>query len=137
MKRYAFAGCLVMEDGKVLLVQESHPQARGLWSIPLGKVEPHETPEAAAVRETREESGLEVGSEGPVSRLDIPGPEFHSIQPYADGTDVLHVFQGHVLSGNLEAGEGILNVRWFPLEEAETLPLRGEWVRDIIRLAFP
>lgn len=137
MQRYTFAGCLVVQDRKVLLVQESHPQARGLWSIPLGKVEPHETPEGAAIREAREESGYDIHSEAPIASLDIKGQEFHSIEPYTEGTDVLHVFRGFVVGGALKAGKGILDARWCTAEEAEALPLRGEWVRDIIRLVTP
>jgi 8-oxo-dGTP pyrophosphatase MutT (NUDIX family) len=137
MKRHVFAGCLVVREGTVLLVQESHPQARGLWSIPLGKIEPHETPEGAARRETREESGYDVRSEGQMVRLDIRGREFHSVEPYTEGTDALHVFRGCVIGGRLEAGKAILDAAWFTTDEAEALPLRGEWVRDILRLAFP
>jgi ADP-ribose pyrophosphatase YjhB (NUDIX family) len=44
-------------EGRILLVHRSDD---GLWCLPCGWVEPNESPEEAAVRETREETGLEV-----------------------------------------------------------------------------
>jgi ADP-ribose pyrophosphatase YjhB (NUDIX family) len=44
-------------EGRILLVQRSDDK---LWCLPCGWVEPNESPEEAAVRETREETGLEV-----------------------------------------------------------------------------
>lgn len=45
------------EEGRILLVQRSDDQR---WCLPCGWVDPNETPAQAAVRETREEVGLEV-----------------------------------------------------------------------------
>jgi 8-oxo-dGTP diphosphatase len=47
-------------DGAVLLVRRAIAPYRGFWDIPGGYVEFAEHPEAAAVREAREETGLEV-----------------------------------------------------------------------------
>lgn len=44
-------------QGRILLVRRSDD---GLWCLPCGWVEPNESPEEAAVREAREETGLEV-----------------------------------------------------------------------------
>lgn len=56
------AACaLVDADGRVLLAKR--PQGRsfaGLWEFPGGKVEAGEVPEAALIRELREELGIEV-----------------------------------------------------------------------------
>ncbi len=46
-------------EGRILLVRRSDD---GLWCLPCGWVEPNESPEEAAVREAREETGLEVQS---------------------------------------------------------------------------
>ena len=45
------------EEERLLVVRRSDD---GCWCLPCGWVEPSETPEQAAVRETREETGLEV-----------------------------------------------------------------------------
>jgi 8-oxo-dGTP diphosphatase len=55
------AVAVVRHAGKYLIGRrpEGVPLA-GFWEFPGGKVRPGETPEAAAVRECREETGLEV-----------------------------------------------------------------------------
>lgn len=55
------AAALIDADGRVLLAQR--PEGRemaGLWEFPGGKVEAGETPEAALIRELREELDVET-----------------------------------------------------------------------------
>lgn len=55
------AAALVDGEGRVLLQRRPPGGAMaGLWEFPGGKVEPGELPEAALVRELREELGIEV-----------------------------------------------------------------------------
>ena len=55
------AVALVDRDGRVLLAQRPDGRSMaGLWEFPGGKVEPGETPEAALVRELREELAIET-----------------------------------------------------------------------------
>jgi len=55
------AVALIDTDGRVLIAQRPEgKQLAGLWEFPGGKVEPGERPEAALIRELREELGIEV-----------------------------------------------------------------------------
>lgn len=50
------------EEGEpfMLLLRRAVEPGLGRWDLPAGYLEPHESPEQAALRETREEAGLEV-----------------------------------------------------------------------------
>ncbi|MCP8939060.1 NUDIX hydrolase [Alsobacter sp. SYSU M60028] len=54
------ASVAVFRDGRVLLATRTKPPAADLWSLPGGLVEPGETLEEAALRELREEVGVEA-----------------------------------------------------------------------------
>jgi 8-oxo-dGTP diphosphatase len=75
MPRKISAGCLVRAefDGELryLVVHPSGRYNRGKpYSIPKGLVEPGELPEQAALRETREETGLECRIVAPLGEID-------------------------------------------------------------------
>jgi 8-oxo-dGTP diphosphatase len=55
------AAALVDPDGRMLIAQRPEGKSMaGLWEFPGGKVETGETPEAALIRELREELGIAV-----------------------------------------------------------------------------
>jgi len=54
------AGCLVIDNEKLLLLRRGISPARGKWTFPGGYVDHGETPVQAALRETDEEVGMRV-----------------------------------------------------------------------------
>jgi 8-oxo-dGTP pyrophosphatase MutT (NUDIX family) len=100
--------------GRLLLVRNAD---NGLWSTIGGSVEPDESPWDAAVREAREEAGVEVALTG--IRAVLGGPQFRVRYPSGDECSyVSTVFDAQVLSGEPHPdGEETLDARWFAVAE--------------------
>lgn len=60
--RPAVAAAVVIWNCRVLLIRRRVVEGELSWQFPAGKVEPGESREAAAVRETREETGVSVAA---------------------------------------------------------------------------
>jgi 8-oxo-dGTP diphosphatase len=78
------AVALVDPDGRVLLAQRPEGKAMaGLWEFPGGKVEPGETPEAALIRELREELGVDTEESclAPLTFASHSYDDFHLLMP--------------------------------------------------------
>jgi len=111
------AGALVVRDGRVLLGRRAVEPGRGCWDIPGGFLNPWEHPSEAAVREVREETGLDVRL---TRLLDIV------IDTYHDRDYTLNLYWvGEILGGQERAADDLCELRWFTPDE-----LPGE-------LAFP
>jgi 8-oxo-dGTP diphosphatase len=78
------AVALVDVDGRVLLAQRPAGKAMaGLWEFPGGKVQPGEAPEAALIRELKEELGIDVteGCLAPLTFASHRYETFHLLMP--------------------------------------------------------
>ena len=102
---------LVSNDGNLVLVRRGIEPAMGRWSFPSGYVDRGEIVEDAAVREVKEETGLDVD-------LDA----FVGLYSRQDSLVVLAVYSAHVVGGSLEAGTEVQEVRLFSLDELPPLP---------------
>jgi 8-oxo-dGTP diphosphatase len=109
-------GAVLVRDEHVLLVRRGHGPAQGRWSVPGGRVEAGETLHEALVRETFEETGLEVVVDhflGWVERID---EGFHFvILDFA--VTALDPTQPPV------AGDDAAEARWVPLTDVGDLRL--------------
>jgi 8-oxo-dGTP diphosphatase len=78
------AVALVDVDGRVLIAQRPEGKSMaGLWEFPGGKVHDGETPEAALVRELREELGIDIKTAclAPFTFASHLYPDFHLLMP--------------------------------------------------------
>ncbi|MEV6490105.1 NUDIX hydrolase [Actinoplanes sp. NPDC051633] len=62
-ERPAIAAAVIVSDGRVLMVRRKEREGSLSWQFPAGQVEPGESGEEAAIRETQEEVGLTVDAE--------------------------------------------------------------------------
>ena len=78
------AVALIDADGRVLLARRPAGKVMaGLWEFPGGKVEPDETPEAALIRELKEELGIDTWASclAPLSFASHAYDDFHLLMP--------------------------------------------------------
>ena len=78
------AVALIDSDTRVLLARRPEGKAlAGLWEFPGGKVQPGETPEAALIRELKEELGIDVSAAclAPFTFASHAYPDFHLLMP--------------------------------------------------------
>jgi 8-oxo-dGTP diphosphatase len=105
------AGVLVLEKRNVLLVKRRYEPYKGQWVIPSGFVEYDEDVSSTAAREVEEETGLSVEIDS-----------LHTVESCFDdprGNTILVLYTGHVVGGELSAGDDAEDVRFFDLD---TLP---------------
>ena len=82
------------EDNRILMVRQDHPE-RTVWMVPGGGIEDGENSAQAAVREVREETGLEV---------EILGLIWHVEEVSDRGQRFVNFFKARVAGGELKLG---------------------------------
>jgi 8-oxo-dGTP diphosphatase len=123
-------GVAVIDGDRLLMIRRGRGANAGLWAVPGGKVDWGETMRAAAIREVREETGLEVRL-GPVVWVgDAIGPGDPPAWHFT-----LVDFLAEVVGGEAAASDDALDVRWVPLDEAASYSLTATMPEliDILR----
>jgi putative glutamine amidotransferase len=103
------AGTLVHQDDRILLIRRGVAPGLGKWALPSGYAEIGETPEDAAIRETLEETGLQVALE----RLLIAEAFYDGDAP--GGVIILYAAQAE--SGEIAPRDDAVEARFFGLDE--------------------
>jgi 8-oxo-dGTP diphosphatase len=107
------AGVLVKHKGNILLVRRRMRPHAGKWTFPAGFVDFDEDPAQAAVRECREETGLEVEI---VSLLDVIAGREHE-----HGADIVIVYVARLVGGEPRAADDVDRVAFFALDDLPQL----------------
>ncbi|MGW4769235.1 NUDIX hydrolase [Nocardia sp. NPDC004278] len=111
---------LVVDDRGAILMQRRSDS--GNWSFPGGIMEIGETLEQCVIRETKEESGLDIEITGILGIYTDP----QHVIAYADGEirqEFNITFYGRVIGGRIEVSSESTEVKFLRLEELETLPV--------------
>ena len=120
-------GVVCLRGDAVLLIRRGRPPRQGEWSLPGGRIEPGERAVDAALRELREETGVEAEI---TSLIDVVDGLF----PEAGRHYVLIDYAARWLSGEPVAGDDAVEARFVALDEVEALVAWHE-TRRVIRMA--
>ncbi len=117
MKTIRVAAAVIRNEDRIFATARGYGEYKGWWEFPGGKIEAGESPQAALVREIREEldTGIEVGEK--LADVEYDYPDFHLS---------MTCFSCRILSGSLtlkeheSAGwllpEELDTVRWLPAD---------------------
>ena len=113
-ERKLVVAALVREEGRILMSRRRPDQAMpNLWEFPGGKVEPGEHPEAALIRELREELACDIVVDG------IQEVVFHA---YPDFDLYMLVYASRIVSGPPRPVQ-VAEIAWVSPTELPSLDL--------------
>ena len=124
----AAASAAIFRDSKILIAERGSGPRRGVWSLPGGKIEAGETAASAAIREIREETGLEVELAG---LLDVVDVVIRDDGGRLTAHYLLAVYFGTCAAGEPIAATDISDARFVTLAEAATYPMTDGALRLI------
>ncbi|WP_066684108.1 NUDIX hydrolase [Caulobacter sp. CCH9-E1] len=132
-------GVVYLRGDQVLLIKRGTPPRLNQWSLPGGRLEWGETTVAAALRELKEETGVEAELLGLIDVIDGVFPA----RPFLDGSGGGEITRHYVLidyaarwiSGEPVAGDDAADARFVSRDEAMALV---EWdeTRRVIAEAY-
>jgi len=101
-------------QGRLLLLQQAAESKGYRWGPPAGGMEAHEDPMIAALREVKEEIGIEA------ELIDLVG--IYTVDRGDDASGIAFVFRGKIVSGQITPKEDeIQSFQFFTLKEMENL----------------
>ncbi len=98
---------LIVKDGCVLLGKRRGDPGKGKWATPSGYIEYHDDFLSTAVREAREETGLDIEISAILNvTSSFHAPQYHFLAVY---------LLASVAGGELTPGDDLETAAWFPL----------------------
>jgi 8-oxo-dGTP pyrophosphatase MutT (NUDIX family) len=121
------ASVYIVSEGRVLLV---HHKKLGMWLPPGGHIEENELPTECAIREAKEEAGVDIrlaGEEREYGRVRVmlhpKIVQLEDIEPGHQHIDLVYFARLKDKSQKLRNNDaGINNVRWFSRKELNEVP---------------
>jgi ADP-ribose pyrophosphatase YjhB (NUDIX family) len=98
---------IVNNDRELLLIKRKNEPFKGMWCLPIGFAETGESIEEAALRELKEEAGIEGEI---VQLLDVDSLE----NPFY-GDLLVSTFEGRKKGGEEKPGDDAIEVKYFPI----------------------
>jgi len=122
-------GAVILGNQGVVLIKRGKPPRAGSWSLPGGAQKVGETVFEAAIREIKEETGLESKIHGLIDVVD-------SITKDTDGHVKYHytlvdVWATPINDANPKAGGDAADAGWISMNDIRTLGLWSETIRII------
>lgn len=105
------AGVIVEIDDGIVLIRRGHDPMKGMWALPAGFIEADESIEEAAIRECKEETGLDI------ELLEMFGVDSFPEGPTQSG--IIIFYRAKQIGGILEPGDDAADAAVFP---ADNLP---------------
>jgi 8-oxo-dGTP diphosphatase len=122
-------GAVVIEDGKVLLVERGVPPNKGAWAVPGGSLKLGETLQEGAERENLEETGITIKAGDPFYCFDFFE---HDAESRIRFHYVVIDMMGDFISGDVRGGDDARDARWVSPEELKTLPI-SKYTRKLLK----
>ena len=117
MKTIDVVAAIIIKDGQVFATQRGYGEWQGWWEFPGGKIESGEAPEAALIREIREELNAEIAVGDLLQTIEWDYPTFHL---------TMHCYLCTLTSDNLNLNEHadsawltketLATVKWLPAD---------------------
>ena len=120
-------GVVCLKEDQVLLIRRGKAPRLGEWTLPGGRIEPGERAVDAALRELREETGVEAEITALIDVVD-------GLFPEAGMHYVLIDYAARWLSGEPVGADDAFEARFVPLDQVDSLIDWSE-TRRIIRQA--
>ncbi|MGK2958379.1 MAG: NUDIX hydrolase [Acidimicrobiales bacterium] len=102
-------GTVTIVDGSLLLIERGQGPGQGMWSLPGGRVRLGETLAEAAIRELREETGVEGLCGSLLGWVEWLDDDHHFV--------ILDFIVDVLDPVDLVAGDDAVDARWVPLNE--------------------